>query len=62
MLIFGVGMFLGAQLAGFVGDAYRGEEGGLHDWAAIWGWGALIALVACILFGIGGKDPKAVEA
>ncbi|MDX9795106.1 MAG: MFS transporter [Kiritimatiellia bacterium] len=62
MLIFGVGMFLGAQLAGFVGDAYRGEGGRLHDWTAIWGWGAVIALAACILFGIGGKDPKAVEA
>jgi len=54
-------MFLGAQLAGFVGDAYRGEGGRLHDWTAIWGWGAVIALAACILFGIGGKDPKAVE-
>ena len=61
MLIFGVGMFLGAHVAGFTGEAYRIEGVKMHDWAAIWGWGAAIAIVACLLFGIGGKDPSTVK-
>ncbi len=64
MLIFGVGMFMGAHIAGFTGDSYLTENANaicMHDWAKIWGWGALIAIVACILFWIGGKDPSPVE-
>lgn len=61
MLIFGVGMFLGAQVAGWVGDSYRGAGGGMHDWAKIWGWGAAVALAACALFGVGGRNPSPVE-
>ena len=61
MLIFGVGMFLGAQIAGFTGDVYRIEGVRMHDWTKIWGWGAWIAIAACVLFGIGGKDPSPVK-
>lgn len=61
MLIFGVGMFLGAQVAGLVGDSCRGAGGGLHDWSKIWGWGAGIAIAACVLFGIGGRNPSPVK-
>ncbi len=30
----------------------------MHDWTKIWGWGALVAVVAAVLFAIGGRDPS----
>ena len=33
----------------------------LHGWPQIWSWGAALAIVACLLFWIGGKDPKPIE-
>ena len=64
MLIFGIGMFIGAQIAGFTGDAYQIESADavMHDWTKIWGWGAVIAVTACLLFWIGGKDPEVTSA
>lgn len=60
LLIFGIGMFFGAQVAGFTGQQYGPKDiPGLHAWAQIWSWGAALAIVACLLFWIGGKEPRA---
>lgn len=60
LLIFGIGMFFGAQVAGFVGQRYLlAAIPPLHDWPQIWGWGAALAIAACLLFWIGGKEPHA---
>jgi nucleoside transporter len=62
LLIFGIGMFLGAQVAGFTGQRYQPAAiPGLHAWAQIWSWGAALAIVACLLFWIGGKEPETAK-
>lgn len=33
----------------------------MHAWPQIWGWGASLAILACLLFWIGGKDPQPVN-
>jgi nucleoside transporter len=59
LLIFGIGMFLGAQVAGFTGQYYQpATVPGLHAWPQIWSWGAVLAIVACVMFWIGGKEPR----
>ena len=33
----------------------------IHAWPKIWGWGASLAILAFLLFWIGGKDPQPVN-
>jgi len=33
----------------------------MHAWPQIWGWGASLAILACLLFWFGGKDPQPVN-
>ncbi|MCL4402054.1 MAG: MFS transporter [Acidobacteria bacterium] len=60
LLIFGIGMFAGAQVAGFTGQQYQPDGAGIHGWTQIWSWAAALAIAACVLFWAGGKDPQPV--
>jgi nucleoside transporter len=59
-LMWGVGMFIGAKLAGFVGEQYLVDE--THRWTPIWLWPCALAAVVCLLFWVGGRDVKSEEA
>jgi len=58
-LMWGLGMFIGSKMAGYVGDMYPlGEE---HKWGPIWLWPAMLAAIVCVLFLLGGRDVKSDE-
>jgi len=58
-LMWGLGMFIGSKLAGYVGDMYPlGEE---HQWGPIWLWPAMLAAIVVVLFLLGGRDVKPEE-
>lgn len=58
-LMWGVGMFIGLTLAGFVGEKYPLGDG--HQWGPIWLWPAMLAAIVCVLFLLGGRDVKSEE-
>ena len=51
----GVGYFVGAAVSGAVVGRY--EQGGAHDWSAIWVVPAVMALVVAILFALSFRSP-----
>jgi nucleoside transporter len=53
LLMWGVGMFVGNQLAGFTGDQYLLPA--RHDWTPIWLWPAGLATLVCIVFLAGSR-------
>ena len=53
----GVGYFVGAAVSGAVVGRY--EQGGAHDWSAIWMVPAVMALVVAILFALAFRSPVA---
>ena len=53
---YGIGMFIGFRLAGYISDAYALEIG--HNWKAIWIIPAVIAAVVLIIFQIFFKKEK----
>ena len=53
----GVGYFVGAAVSGAVVGRY--EQGGAHDWSAIWVVPAVMALVVAILFALSFRSPVA---
>ncbi len=55
LLVFGVGLFSGAQVAGLTGHAYYAATR-LHAWPQIWIWGAALASAATMLFWLGGRE------
>jgi nucleoside transporter len=59
-LMWGVGMFVGTQLAGFTGEKYSVSEQ-LHNWQPIWLWPAAVAAGVTVLFLIGGRDVKSEQ-
>jgi nucleoside transporter len=61
-IMWGVGMFVGTQLAGMAGDTYTIAETGLHNWPPIWYWPAGLAAVVTVMFVFGGKEPKGGQA
>jgi len=58
-LMWGLGMFIGSKMAGYVGDMYPEGEG--HQWLPIWLWPAMLAAIVCVLFLLGGRDVKQEE-
>ena len=59
VLMWGVGMFVGTKLAGYVGDTYKSAD--LHQWAPIWLCPAFLAAVVCVLFILAGRDVKSED-
>ena len=60
MLTFGLGMFLGSQLAGFIGGRYVTQVG--HAWPQVWLWPAGLALAVCLMFLAAGREPSPRES
>lgn len=58
-LMWGVGMFIGTKLAGYVGDMYKTVDG--RQWGPIWLWPAMLAAIVCVLFLLGGRDLKSED-
>jgi len=58
-LMWGVGMFIGARLAGITGEHYAAAD--VHQWAPIWLWPCALAAVVCVVFWVGGRDVKSTE-
>jgi nucleoside transporter len=60
LLMWGLGMLVGTQIAGWVGDHYTEVVGDvvLHQWQPIWLWPAALAAVVFLLFLLGGRDVK----
>jgi nucleoside transporter len=65
MITYGVGMYIGSILSGFIGEYYQimeGEEIVGHVWSNIWGIMAIMAVVVSIGFALLFKDkPRAEE-
>ncbi|MEN6493337.1 MAG: MFS transporter [Thermoguttaceae bacterium] len=59
LIMWGLGMFIGTQVSGWTGGQYTLAEG--HHWAPIWLWPGALAAVVCVLFLLGGRDPKPAE-
>lgn len=57
-LMWGVGMFVGTQLAGVVGEMYVDTATKLHNWPPIWYWPAALAAVVTAIFFVAGRDPS----
>ncbi len=58
-LMWGVGMFIGSKLAGYVGDMYPAGDG--HQWGPIWLWPAMLAAIVVVVFLLGGRDVETKE-
>jgi MFS family permease len=59
-LMWGVGMFIGAMLAGRTAQYYEVSEEA-HNWMPIWLWPCALAAAVCLLFIVGGRDVKPEE-
>jgi nucleoside transporter len=66
LVTYGVGMYIGAIIAGHVVESYQilGQDGAItgHDWVHIWWIPALLALVVLILFAIFFKEKTSIVA
>ena len=60
LLMWGLGMLVGTQIAGWVGEHYTEVVGDvvLHQWQPIWLWPAALSAVVFLLFLVGGRDVK----
>jgi len=56
---YGLGMFIGTWISGFIVDNYKLAEG--HDWLRVWSVPAYIALVVLILFILFFREKKTSE-
>jgi MFS family permease len=63
-ITYGIGMFLGSYLSGWVVDLYAHESGGVvtHAWRSIWMVPAIMSLVVLIIFLIGFKGGEESSA
>lgn len=56
----GLGMFVGAQVAGYTYDRFGPTQTGqIHDWFQIWLWPAIGAAVTLVFFWVGFRDRAA---
>lgn len=64
LLMWGLGMLVGTQAAGWVGAHYAEVVDGVvqHQWQPIWLWPGALAALVCVLFLAGGRDAKSAPA
>ena len=62
-LMWGVGMFIGTQLSGYIAEQYPSATiAQAHNWPPIWLWPGALAAVVCLLFLVGGRDVTPTES